>query len=51
MIKMNFNNVDFSRWLVITKGFTTFGGADFDVTTKDVGFNGTYFVKNRYKEK
>ena len=38
MIKMNFNNVDFSRWLVITKGFTTFGGADFDVTTKDVGF-------------
>ena len=28
MIKMNFNDVDFSRWLVITKGFTTFGGAD-----------------------
>lgn len=51
MIKMNFNNVDFSPWLIITKGFTTFGGADFDVTTKDVGFNGTYFVKNRYKEK
>ena len=51
MIKMNFNNVDFSRWLVITKGFTTFGGADFDVTTKDVGFNGTYFIENRYKEK
>lgn len=51
MIKMNFNNIDFSRWLVITKGFTTFGGADFDVTTKDVGFNGAYFVKNRYKEK
>ena len=51
MIKMTFNDVDFSRWLVITKGFTTFGGADFDVTTKDVGFNGTHFVKNRYKEK
>ena len=51
MIGMNFNNVDFSRWIVITKGFTAFGGADFDVTTKDVGFNGTYFVKSRYKEK
>ena len=51
MIRMNFNNVDFSRWLVVTKGFTTFGGADFDVTAKDVGFNGTYFVRNRYKEK
>lgn len=51
MIKMNFNNVDFSRWLVITKGFTTFGGADFDVATEDVGLNGTRFIKNRYKEK
>lgn len=51
MIRMNFNNVDFSQWLVITKGFTTFGGADFDVTTKDVGFNGSFFVRNRYKEK
>ena len=51
MIKMDFNNVDFSKWLVITKGFTTFGGADFDVITKDVGFNGTYFIENRYKEK
>ena len=51
MIKINFNDVDFSRWLVITKGFTTFGGADFDVATEDGGFNGTRFIKNRYKEK
>lgn len=51
LISMNYNDVDFSRWIVVLQGFTTFGGANFDVTTKDVGFNGSYFLKNRFKEK
>lgn len=50
-VKATFNGYDLSHWMTILKGFTSFGGANYDVQTKDIFSNGSFFVKNRYKEK
>lgn len=50
-VKATFNGYDLSQWMTILKGFTSFGGANYDVQTKDIFSNGSFFVKNRYKEK
>ncbi|AJD83087.1 tail component [Streptococcus phage Str-PAP-1] len=50
-IDAEYNGYKLTNWITILKGFTSFGGADYDVNTKDVSLNGTYFLNNRYKQK
>lgn len=48
---MKFNDKDLSDIITILKGFTPFGGANYELDTKDSVSNGVYFYKNRFKEK
>lgn len=48
---MKFNDKDLSDIITILKGFTPFGGANYELDTKDSVSNGVYFFKNRFKEK
>lgn len=48
---MKFNDKDLSDIITILKGFTPFGGANYELDTKDSVSNGVYFYKNRFREK
>lgn len=48
---MKFNGKDLSDIITILKGFTPFGGANYELDTKDSVSNGVYFYKNRFREK
>lgn len=48
---MKFNDNDLSDIITILKGFTSFGGANYELDTKETSSNGIFFYKNRIKEK
>lgn len=48
---MKFNDKDLSDIITILKGFTPFGGANYELDTKNSVSNGVYFYKNRFREK
>lgn len=48
---MSYNGFDLSKILIVTKGFTSFGGANYELDTKDSVSNGVLFYKKKFKEK
>ncbi|WP_258558062.1 distal tail protein Dit [Streptococcus porcinus] len=51
IISMSFDDTVLDNWITVMDGFTPFGGADYNISTKNLSGNGLFFVKNTYKEK